>query len=135
MGGATLPPIKKEKMATRKKKIVEEVDEIIEATKEETQEELEQSEEPKVEISEPEGTEDVSHLDFRYELKVDATVEKAKEKIEETVKETQIKKEEIYTVKRIEGNNIFAINEKGKYIMLRKQGQYANLKFGDTFSR
>lgn len=135
MGGATLPPIKKEKMATRKKKIVEEADEIIEATKEETQEELEQSEQPKVEISEPEGVEDISHLDLRYELKVDATVEKAKEKIEETAKETQIKREEIYTVKRIEGNNIFAINEKGKYIMLRKQGKYANIKFGDTISQ
>ena len=135
MGGVTLPPLKKEKMATRKKKTVEEVDKIIEATKEETQEELVQSEEIKEEVSEPEKIEDISNFDFRYELKVDATVEKAKEKIEETVKETQIKKEEIYTVKRIEGNNIFAINEKGKYIMLRKQGQYANLKFGDTFSR
>lgn len=121
-------------MATRKKKTVEEVDEIIEATEEETQEELIQSEEIKEEISEPEKVENISDFDFRYEVKVDATVEKAAEKVEEIKKATPVKEQEVYTVKRIEGNKIFAINKKGKYIMLRKQGEYADIKFGDTIS-
>lgn len=128
-------------MATRKKKTVEEVDEIIEATeeetqnKEETQEELIQSDEVKEEISEPEKIEDISNFDFRYEVKVDAAVKKTTEKVEEVKKATPVKERELYTVKRIEGNKIFAINKKGKYIMLRKQGEYADIKFGDTISR
>lgn len=122
-------------MATRKKKTVEEVDELIEAMNEKTQEELIQSEEIKEEISEPEKVENISDFDFRYEVKVDATVEKATEKVEEVKKATLVKEPELYTVKRIEGNKIFAINKKGKYIMLRKQGEYADIKFGDTISR
>lgn len=121
-------------MATKKKKIVDEVEETIEAP----EKEILQSEE----ISEPEKIED-TRFDFTYEVKVDATVEKAADKktekpvkkVEKVIKAAPVKEEELYTVKRIEGNNIFAINKKGKYIMLRKQGQYANIKFGDTISQ
>lgn len=121
-------------MATKKKKIVDEVEETIEAP----EKELTQLEE----IPEPEKIEDTD-FDFTYEVKVDATVEKAADKkteepvkkVEKIAKAIPVKEEELYTVKRIEGNNILAINKKGKYIVLRKQGQYANIKSGDTISR
>lgn len=109
-------------MATKKKKIVEEVEQTIEAPKEILQEPV-QSEE---------AEEYKPNFDFKYEVKVDATVEKAVKEVEVIAETLPIKEEKLYTVKRVEGINIFAIDKNGKYIMLKKQGKYANIKFGDT---
>jgi len=50
----------------------------------------------------------------------------------ENIDTTGNKPERVFEVRRIEGINIFAVDKNGVYVMLKKQDEYLNTKFGDT---